>query len=126
MTPEEWKAAFSRTHQKLNDGWTKIFSDKLSSCGITCAVKFRRGYIKEGKRKQKCAHFWSRADCTGEICTRSYLIVLNEEADEKTSPMFRVRTVGEENHDAKIATMARQLRGEERYRVGKNLYCFLY
>lgn len=119
LTPEEWKAAFSRSRQKLNNGWTKIFSDKLTSCGVTCAVRFRPGHIKEGKRKRNCAYLWCRADCTGEICTRSYIILLKEEVDERTSPMFRVRIEGEENHDPTIATMSRQLRGEERRLVGK-------
>jgi hypothetical protein len=121
LSPSEWKAAYSRTREELNDDWTNILSNKLPSCGITCSVKFRKSHMKEGERKQNCLYFWCRADCTGEFCTRSYIIILKEEPNENTSPIFRVRISGIENHDAKRETMARQLRGKERYRVGKKL-----
>jgi hypothetical protein len=119
LTPSEWKNAFSSSQKKLNDGWTKIFSEKLESCGITCSVSFYRAHVKGGKRKRRCQYFWCRAKCTGMYCTRSYLIKLKEPADFNTSPIFRVHISGTERHDAKIAIMSRQLCGEERYRVGK-------
>ncbi|CAF3816881.1 unnamed protein product [Rotaria sordida] len=94
LTPSEWKAAFSCVQKKLNDGWTKIFYDKIIPCGITCS-------------------------CTGKYCTRSYLIKLTDQADFNTSPILHVQISGTERHDAKIETMSRQLCGEERYRVGE-------
>ncbi|CAF3963280.1 unnamed protein product [Rotaria sordida] len=94
LTPSEWKAAFSCAQKKLNDGWTKIFYDKIIPCGITCS-------------------------CTGKYCTRSYLIKLTDQADFNTSPILHVQISGTERHDAKIETMSRQLCGEERYRVGE-------
>lgn len=119
LTASEWKAAFSRTHQKMNDAWRKIFSDKLESCGITCAASFRRSHVKKGKRKQQCIHFWCRATCTNSECTRSYFIALKNQPDVHTSALFLVRISGIENHNPENETMTRHLYGEERYRVGK-------
>jgi hypothetical protein len=118
LTASEWKAAFSRTRQKMNDGWTNIFYQKLKSCGITCAVSFKRSYVKKGKRKHVCERFWCRTKCTRSKCTRSYLIIFKNQTDVNTSALFLVRISGKENHNAKKETMARQLCGEERYRVG--------
>ena len=119
LTPSEWKAAFSRTRQKMNKGWTDIFCEKLKSCGMTCALRFRRSHVKKGRRKHTCKYFWCRASCTNSECTRSYFIILKNQPDVYTSALFLVRVLGIENHNAKAETMARQLRGEERYRVGK-------
>ena len=119
LTPIEWKAAFSRTLQKMNEGWTNIFYEKLKSCGITCALCFRKSHVKKGKRKHACKFFWCRATCTNSECTRSYFIILKNQPDVHTSALFLVRVSGIENHNAKAETMARQLRGEERHRVGK-------
>jgi hypothetical protein len=122
LTPSQWKAAFSRTHQKVNDDWTMIFSDKLTSSGITCSVSFRRSHIKKGKRKQECKYLWRRATCTNSKCTRSYLIILKNQVDVSTSALFLVQISGIENHDAKVETMARLLRREKRFSVGKKFY----
>ena len=119
LTASEWKAAFSRTRQKMNDGWTKIFYEKLKSYGITCEVRFRKSHIKKGKRKHTCKHFWCRASCTNSHCTRSYFFILKNQPDVNTSALFLVKVSGKENHNPKKETMACQLRGEERYRVGK-------
>jgi hypothetical protein len=122
LTPTEWKAVFSRTQKNLNVGWTKIFSDKLSSYGITCPVSLYRAHVKEGERKRQCEYFWCRAECTGKYCTRSYLIKLKDKVDDlNTSPIFRVQISGAENHDAKVEIMTPQLCGEECYHVGKKL-----
>ena len=119
LSPSEWKAAFSRTRNKMNDGWTKIMYNKLISSGITCSISFRGAHIKTGKRKQACRFFWSRARCSIDICRRSFIIVLNKLPDENESALFLVRIFGEENHDLELATSARQLRGEDRIIVGK-------
>ena len=121
LTPIEWKTVFSRSQQKLNDEWRNILSKKLSSCGITCSVRFVKAHVKEGERKQQCKYFWCRAKCTGECCERSYLIRLKDQVDLNTSAIFHVKISGKENHNAKVETMRRQLTGEERYRVGKKL-----
>jgi hypothetical protein len=122
LTPSEWKAAFSRTHQKMKDDWTDLFYEKLTSSGIKCPVSFRKANIKKGKRKQACQFFWCRAMCTITICPRSYHIFLKNEPDVNTSALFLVRISREENHDMNIETSARQLRGKNRLLVGKKLY----
>jgi hypothetical protein len=119
LSPIEWKEAFSQTHQKMNDGWTKIFYEKLNSCGNTCAVNFRKSYMRKGKRKHSCKHFWCRATCSNSECTRLYLIMLQSQGNAYTSTVFLVRVSGIVNHNAENETMTRQLRGEERDRVGK-------
>ncbi|CAF4443150.1 unnamed protein product [Rotaria sp. Silwood2] len=45
--------------------------------------------------------------------------IVNDSVDFNGSPTFRAQISGAERHDAEIATMKRQLCGEERYRVGK-------
>ena len=118
LTPSEWKAAFSSTQEKLNDGWTNIFSNKLIACGITCSLRFGNRHIREGQRKSSCSYFWFCAACTNSSCTRSYRAILQNKVEINTSPIFRLRIFGEENHDGSVETMSRQLRGEERLRVG--------
>ena len=81
---------------------------------------------KRGKRKWRCQYFWCRAKCTGEFCTRQYLIILKDAAVFNTSPTFIVKISGIEMHDAESAKISRQLCGEERYRVGKKLYYLLH
>ena len=125
LGPSEWKAAFSFTRKTLNEGWTDIFFDKLTSCGITCSFSFYRAHVKEGKRKIVCEYFWCRGTCTGQYCSRSCLIKLKDKVNMNTSPIFRVKIFGKENHP-KDQMMARQLCGEERYRVGKKLWYLLY
>jgi hypothetical protein len=119
LTPCEWKDAFSCTRQKMNDGWTKIFHEKLKSSGMTCVLCFRKSHVRKGKRKHTCKFFWCRATCTNSECTRSYFIILKNQPDIYTSALFLVRVSGIENHNAENETMRRQLRGEERDRVGK-------
>jgi hypothetical protein len=119
LTPSEWKAAFSCTSQKMRDGWTTIFYNKLISCGVTCAVGFRKSHIKKGKRKRNCKSFWCRATCTNTECHRSFFIVLKNQPGVNASALFLVNMFGIVNHDAKNVKMARQLSGEERDRVGK-------
>jgi len=103
----------------MRDGWTTIFYNKLKSCGITCAVGVRKSHIKKGKRKYNCKSFWCRATCTNRECYRSFFIVLKNQPDVNTSALFLVKMFGKVNHNAENVTMARQLRGEERDRVGK-------
>jgi hypothetical protein len=124
LNVSEWKAAFSCSRQKMNDGWTKIFYDKLKSSGIKCAVKFDRSHIIKGRRKRECKKFWCRAVCPGSKCTRSFLITLENKPDVKTPALFLVQISGIENHDPETETIARQLRGDERYRIGKKLWYF--
>ena len=121
LSPSEWKAAFSRTQKKMNDGWRKILYDKLISCGITCSMSFRKAHIKTGTRKQACRFFWCRGDCSISICQRSFIIILNNQPAENASALFLVRIIGEDNHDAQAEKHVRQLRGEERMIVGKQL-----
>ena len=111
--------------KKLNDGWTDIFSDKLTSCGITCSFSFYRTHVKEGKRKIMCEYFSYRSTCTGKYCSRSCLIKLKDKVDMNTSPMFRIKIFGKENYP-NDQIMARQFCGEKRYRVGKKLSYLLY
>jgi hypothetical protein len=118
LTAAEWKAAFSRTRQEMNEGWTTILYEKLKSCGIVCAVKFKKSHTKQGERKQVCGYFWCRAVCTNSSCTRSYYIILKDEADFNTSVLFLLRISGKENHDPKKETMTRHLTGKQRYLVG--------
>ncbi|CAF4110856.1 unnamed protein product, partial [Rotaria sp. Silwood2] len=89
LTATEWKAVLSCTKKELHDGWTKIFSDKLTSCGITCALQFFKAHIKKGKRKRRSKYFWCRSKCTGKYCTRSYFIKL---ADSKYTGKSRSRS----------------------------------
>ena len=119
LTASEWKAAFSRTRQEMNKGWTKIFSTKMVPCGIKCAIAVKKHHIKKGERKTICKSFWCRARCTNSDCTRSYFITLRNQPDIYTSVLFHVRIYGTENHNRDKQTMACQLRGEERYLVGK-------
>ena len=57
LTPGEWKLAFSSSQKKLNDGWTKLFSEKLESREITCSVSFYRAHVKERKKKMALSIF---------------------------------------------------------------------
>ncbi len=98
LTPSEWKAVFSSTQKKLNDSWTKIFSDKLSSCGITCSVRFYRAHVKEGERKRQCEYFWCRAECTGKYCTRSYLIKLKDKVNEDSNCIDKINRLSPTFH----------------------------
>ena len=119
LTASEWKAAFSCSCQKMNPGWTNILYNKLKLSGIKCAVKFGRSHIIKGKRKRVCKKFWCRAACLGSECTRSFLITLENKPDVNTPAMFLVQISGIENHHPETGIMSRQLRGEERDRVGK-------
>ena len=118
LTAAEWKAVFSCTEQKLKDNWISIFRKKLESCGITCSLRFGNKHVKRGERKHSCRYFWFDTSCGILNCTRTYRTILQNEVDINTSPIFRVRIEGEENHDRDIETMCCQLRGEERDRVG--------
>ncbi|CAF3432704.1 unnamed protein product [Rotaria socialis] len=119
FTPSEWKDSYSMTHQKVKPGWTDMFYRKLISCGVKCSLRFKTPYIKKGTRKRACNFFCSYAVCTIGECSRQYQVSLKNHPDENSSALFLVRMFGEENHDASIATSARQLRGESRFLVGK-------
>jgi hypothetical protein len=108
----------------MNDGWTDIFYEKMKTFGIVCGIKFRRSHIREGKRKNS-KPFWCRAVCTGSKCTRSYFITLENKPNVHTAALFMMEISGIENHDPESEVMSRQLRGVERFRVGKkSLYYF--
>ena len=124
LTASEWKTAFSRTRQKLNTGWTDIFYDKLSSCGIICDVRFGNSHVRKGKRKRMCRILWVRAWCSNSECKRLYLIILKGETNVFGSVLFLLRISGEMHHNPDVETMTRQLRGKERELVGKDFQFF--
>jgi hypothetical protein len=124
LTANEWKNVFSCTHQKLKEGWTDIFYRKLTSSGVQCSVSFSKSYIKKGKRKHACQFFSCCATCTINICYRRYRIILRQQPDLNSTALFLVQIFGEENHNINIEISARQLRGENRFLVGKELYYF--
>ena len=119
LNPIEWKTAFSNSKKKMNNGWTRIFYEKIKASGIVCVVKFGKPHIPEGQRKKICKQFWCRAICTGSSCTRSYLIALENKPDVYTAALFSMEISGVENHTPQTEIMTLQLRGEERLRVGK-------
>ena len=121
FTANEWKTVFSRTHQDMKDGWRDIFNTKLTSSGtgIKCTLKFKKPYIKEGERKKNCRFLGCWIKCIISGCKRTYHILLRNLSDENLSTVLLVRIYGEENHDSEIETAGRQLRGENRFRVGK-------
>jgi hypothetical protein len=126
FTNEEWKDAFSFTGQKMKEDWTKLFYNKLTSSGITCSVKFKTPYIKEGKRKRNCRFFCCYAKCTIGKCERIYQMILQTKPNENLKTIhFLVRIYNEENHNIDIATDARQLQGTERFLSGKKS-CSIY
>jgi hypothetical protein len=125
-TAEEWKNVFSRTNQKMKPDWTHRFYKILtSSSKIRCPVKFRTPYFKKGKRKNQCRFFCCYARCTISICKRKYQIILRTQPDDRSTVLFLVRIFGQENHNISVETSERQLRGENRFLVGKNFYYLL-
>ena len=121
----EWKKAYSQTNQKMKEGWTKIFADKLTASGFVCTLQFKSPVFKKGERKKNCRFFFCYAKCATKICARTFHIVLPQEPSPGTALLVLVRTYGEANHDAAIETSARQLKGEERFVVG-TYTCSLY
>jgi len=122
LTASEWKEVFSHTHQKMKENWTFIFNNKLVSSGVKCAVRFKTPYIKQGLRKQACQFFCCHATCINKLCPRTYRIILRNEPDQNSTALFLVRIYNPQIHDVNIETSARQLRGKERFLVGKKLY----
>ena len=54
LSPSEWKAAFSRTQKKMNDGWTKIMYNKLIG-----KVTLRTTFHSELQVKGKMQDVWN-------------------------------------------------------------------
>ena len=125
LSADEWKKAYSCTNRKMNEGWTKIFADKLTASGFVCTLEFKAPVFKKGERKKNCRYFICYANCTTTICARTFRIVLPQEASAETQLFVLFRTYGEANHDATVETAARQLKGEERLLVDAYT-CSLY
>lgn len=121
LTGSQWKEVFSHTHQKMKENWTFIFNNKLVSSGVKCAVRFKTPYIKKGRRKQACQFFCCLATCINKLCPRIYRIILRNEPEQHSTALFLVRIYNLQIHDVNIETSARQLRGKERFLVGKKL-----
>lgn len=122
LTRTEWKTAFSSSIEKLKDEWREIFNNKLKNSGITCTLRFGNKHIKKGRRKESYSYFWFDTHCTNPDCSRSYRVILQDKVEVNTSPIFCVEVRGRLNHDRKVHTMARQLKGEECRRVGKQFF----
>jgi len=128
LTAEQWRQAYSYKDNKMKDEWPKTFLEKLKNeLNITCALRVLDKHIKKGERKQANDFFWFKACCTNSNCKRNIKVMLKENVEIGSSPMFRVEISGEVNHDRQKEKMFRHLTGEERRRVGKDvLYCLYY
>ena len=123
FTFAEWKAAFSRTHQKMKSEWRAIFQKKLEESGSVCTVNFRSPFFKKGQRKKNCRFFCCYGHCTTRICARNFTLIVEREPTIAKAPVvFMVRTAGKENHDCDVETAAVPLKGTEREAVGLCLH----
>ena len=112
----------------MKDEWPKTFFEKLKNeLNITCALRVLDKHIEKEERKQVNDFFWFKACYTNSNCKRNIKVMLKENVEIGSSPMFRVEISGEVNHDRKNEKMSRHLTGEERRHVGKDvLYCLYY
>ncbi|CAF1136156.1 unnamed protein product, partial [Rotaria sordida] len=118
MNYKDWKGIYDRSQRKMKSGWTDVVDKRVRSCNFHCTLAFdRRKVGVENSRKKNCSFFRAFAICSNNSCERVFDIFVKDEPVSRESIVFRVRAMGDENHEG--PPVARQLTGEKRLEVGK-------
>ncbi|CAF3100169.1 unnamed protein product, partial [Rotaria sp. Silwood2] len=118
MNYKDWKDIYDRSQRKMKSGWTDVVDERVRSCNFRCTLAFdRRKVGAENSRKKNCSFFRALAICDNNSCERVFDIFIKDEPVPRESIAFRVRVIGDENHEG--PPVARQLTGKKRLQVGK-------
>ncbi|CAF1378810.1 unnamed protein product [Didymodactylos carnosus] len=90
---------------------------------MTCAIVFRYHHVRgKNSRKKNYNLFSGRGHCKGEKCPAEVTVEVEDEPKNKASPcLFKVVIIGDKNHPSKEETMARQLTGDVREAMVKQV-----
>ena len=117
---DEWRQFYDAKTAKVADNWSNQLATYISRIGITCSIAFKKHHDKKKEsRKKNCNLFCCRGRCMIKLCPVELCIIVEEKPRNKTSPsVFTVYVFGDADHNRKIATARRPLRGLERSAMG--------
>jgi hypothetical protein len=117
---DEWRRFYDTKTAKVADNWSNQLTTYITRTEITCSVAFKKRHEKKKKsRKKNCNLFSCHGRCMIELCPVKLCIIVEKKPKDKTTPsVFTVYVFGDANHNRKIATASRPLRGPERSAMG--------
>ncbi|CAF1447830.1 unnamed protein product [Didymodactylos carnosus] len=123
MNYEQWRAFYNHKSGDVHDNWGNQLVPHFIQLGMTCAIVFRYHHVRgKNSRKKNCNLFSGRGHCKGEKCPVEVTVEVEDEPKNKASPcLFKVVIIGDKNHPSKEETMARQLTGDVREAMVKQV-----
>ncbi|CAF4028148.1 unnamed protein product, partial [Adineta steineri] len=123
MNYDQWKLFFDHKIGDVYDGWGDKITPHLVELRIPCAINFRYHHSRLiDSRKHNSTLFNAKGYCTAELCPVKIDIGIVHEPKQKGAPtLFKVVVIGEKNHDPKQKPFSRQITGEIREAMAKEI-----
>ncbi|CAF4195577.1 unnamed protein product, partial [Adineta steineri] len=123
MNYDQWKLFYDNKIGDVYAGWGDKIAPHLVELRITCAINFRYHHCRLiNSRKENSTLFNANGYCTAELCPVRVDINIVHEPKQKGGPtVFKVVVLGEKNHGPKQKPFSRQITGEIREAMAKEV-----